>query len=41
MLEAARMEILESVVVAGLMGYRVIHVDYRMLPDHPVSSGNR
>jgi monoterpene epsilon-lactone hydrolase len=27
--------ILESIVVAGLMGYRVIHVDYRMLPDHP------
>jgi epsilon-lactone hydrolase len=27
--------ILESVVVAGLMGYKVIHVDYRMLPGHP------
>jgi monoterpene epsilon-lactone hydrolase len=30
--------ILESVVVAGLMGYKVIHVDYRMLPDHPFPS---
>jgi epsilon-lactone hydrolase len=27
--------ILESIVVAGLMGYKVIHVDYRMLPEHP------
>jgi epsilon-lactone hydrolase len=27
--------ILESIVVAGLMGYKVIHVDYGMLPDHP------
>ena len=27
--------VLESMVTAGLTGYRVIEIDYRMLPEHP------